>query len=82
MYFICNILWNVCKETKYAAVPDPDLEITGGGGGWQSRPLDRGRGGGLQKTFSASVWSKNKVEGGGGQAPWAPLLDPPLCCYK
>ena len=32
MYFICIILCNVCKDTKFAAVPDPDLEITGEGG--------------------------------------------------
>ena len=47
----------------------------GGGGG---HPDPEIRGGSLQKKiFSAllaSVWSKDR----GGQAPWAPFLDPPL----
>ena len=47
-------------------MPDPDLEMGGGGG--SSRPLDKG-GGRSPKNFF-SVWSKNK----GG----APPLDPPL----
>ena len=50
------------------AVPDPDLEM-GGGGGVVSK-----------KIFSAlwtSVWSKNK---GGVRPPWAPPLDRPLLC--
>ena len=57
----------------------------GGWGGGASRPLDK-EGPGLQKIFStlrASVWSKNKVAGGGGRGwesgtPRAPPLDPPL----
>ena len=55
-------------------VVDPDLQIRGGGGGGGEKregPVSK-------KTFSAlraSVWAKNK---GGGQAPWAPPLDPPL----
>ena len=48
------------------AMPDPNLEIKGGGR--SPRPLDKGGGDGHQKKiFSAlreSVWSKNK--GGGG----------------
>ena len=44
------------------AVPDPDLEIKGGGGGGQVGTVSK-------KTFSAlwaSVWSKNKRE----DLPW------------
>ena len=47
-----------CEKYCYAlyshyenAVPYPDLEIRGGGGGGSSRPLDKGREGGLQKNF-------------------------------
>ena len=60
------------------------VSVSGG-----SRPSDNGGpghpdpeikwGGGLKKFCSAlraSVWSKNKV--GGGRAPRAPPLDPPL----
>ena len=61
-------------------MPDPDLELRGEGGGGDGHldPEIRGRPG-LQKFFStlrASVSSKNK--GGGGRAPQAPPLDPPL----
>ena len=63
--------------TLYRTVPDPDLEIMGGGGGGgSSRPLDKGGGGQSLKTFF-SVWSRNKV-GGGGRGPRTPSLDPPL----
>ena len=57
-------------------VVDPDLQIRrgeGGGGEKREDPVSK-------KTFSApwaSVWSKNKGRGG-GQAPWAPPLDPPV----
>ena len=50
-------------------MPDPDYEITGGGGEWQVS----------KKFFSAPralVSSKNK--GGGTRAPRAPSLDPPM----
>ena len=50
-------------------MPDPDYEITGGGGEWQVS----------KKFFSAPralVSSKNK--GGGARAPRAPSLDPPM----
>ena len=55
-------------------MPDPDLEIRGGGGGWgeSSRPLDKREEVGVgspKNIFSAlraSVWSKNK---GGGPSP-------------
>ena len=50
----------------------------GGGGGGHPDPEIRG-GPGLKKNFfsalRASFWSKNK---GGGRAPQAPPLDPPL----
>ena len=53
------------------AVPDPYLEIRGVGGGWPSRPLDKGGGAQSPNIFlalPASVWSKN-----------IPPLDLPLC---
>ena len=55
-------------------MPDPDLEIRGGGG--SSRPLDKG-GRSPPKHFlalRASFWSKNK----GGPAPRVSLMDPSL----
>ena len=49
-------------ENLMVAVPDPDLEIGGvGGGGGSSRPLDKI--GGAPPKLSASVWSKNKRGG-------------------
>ena len=59
-------------------MPNPDLEIRGGGGGGDrsSRPSQK-RGIPPQKIFSAlqaSVWSKNR----GTWAPRSPPLDPPL----
>ena len=51
---------------------DLDLEIRGGGGGWSSRPLDKGEGRSPKKYFStlrASAWSRNKGGGGGGGSP-------------
>ena len=60
-------------------MPDPDLEIRGGGEGTRSsRPLDKGGGGGpvSQKIFFwPSVWSKNKGEGR------APPLESPLVAH-
>ena len=58
---------------------DPDLKIRGGGrvGGGHLDPEIRGARS-QKKFFSAlwaSVWSKKK---GGGRAPWASPLDPPL----
>ena len=50
-------------ENLMVAVPDPDLEIGGVGGG-SSRPLDK-IGGAPPPKFSASVWSKNKRGEGG-----------------
>ena len=61
---------------------DPDLQIRwrggGGGGGRSSRPLDKGEAvsKNIFSVLRASVWSKNKGEGG----PQAPSLDPPLLC--
>ena len=57
---------------------DPDLEIRGGG--WSSRPLDKGGGPVSKKrifsALRASVWSKNK---GLAEPPGPPPpLDPPL----
>ena len=53
-------------------MPDPDLEIRGGGGERSYRPLDKG-GTVSQKFFSApgaSVWSNNKGrEGPPGPSP-------------
>ena len=60
------------------SVPDPDLEIRRGPGHPDPEIRGWGRGGSLQKFFLAlwaSVWSKN---GGGGWAPRAPPLGPPL----
>ena len=62
------------------AVPDPDLEICGEG--WGVHPNSEIRGGPpvspqIFSAYRASVWSKNKVGGGGGAAR-APPLDPPL----
>ena len=37
------------SSSLYYAVPDPDLEMGGGG---SSRPFDGGGGGGFQKNFS------------------------------
>ena len=51
-------------------MPDPDLEISWGGGTRSSRPLDKG--GGLEKIFSSllpSVWSKNRGVGTSGPSP-------------
>ena len=56
-------------ENLMVAVPDPDLEIGGVGGGGSSRPLDKI--GGAHPKLSASVWSKNK-RGGGRLAHKAP----------
>ena len=52
------------------SVPDPNLEIRGGGIGRSSRPLDKGGGAVFQKFFfgpSGLIWSKNK--GGPGPLP-------------
>ena len=49
-------------------MPDPDLEISGGGGGTRaSRPLHREGGGPVspKNFFWPSVWSKNKGVGQG-----------------
>ena len=65
---------------------DPELQKRRGGHGHPD-PEIRG-GGGLKNIFStlwASVWSKNKAGrwgGGGGQAPQAPLVDPPLSIHQ
>ena len=48
--------WFACKLTT---VPDPDLEIKGGGGGKRRRSLRK-----LFSALRASVWSKNKGERG------------------
>ena len=52
----------------YISVPDPDLEISKGGGGV---------GGGRS---SRPFWSQFglKIRGGSGRPPRAPPLDPPL----
>ena len=59
------------------SVPDPDLGIRGGGGGWSSRPLDEG-GGGLQKQFFRPFGPQFglKIRGreGGARAPPLDLL--------
>ena len=47
-------------ENLMVAVPDPDLEIGGVGGG-----IIHKIGGAPPPKFSASVWSKNKRGGGG-----------------
>ena len=68
-------------------VPDPNLEIRGGGGSHPDPLIRRGRGAeAVSKNFStlrASVWPKNK----GGRAPGppgprAPPLDPPLLFWR
>ena len=56
-------------------MPNPDLEIRGGGGTGHPDPYISGAV--PPKNFSAlqaSVWSKNR----GTWAPWSPSLDPPL----
>ena len=65
-------------RTKPCAVPDPDLEIRGGGG--SSRPLDKGKTGPPKISFRPfGPQFGPKIRGGG--APPAPPLDPPLVCY-
>ena len=62
-------------------VAEPDLQMKGGGGGGGGHPDPEIRGAVSKKYISAfrpSVWSKDKEEGGGGQAPMAPPLDPSL----
>ena len=56
-------------------VPDPDLEIRGGGGVHAVIQTLRKGGPGLQKNFFWP-WSKNK--GGGGPSPQVPPLNLPL----
>ena len=51
------------------AVPDPDLEIRGGGG--SSRPLDKGRGG-LPKTFFRPFGPQFGLKKEGEPGPRAP----------
>ena len=59
-------------------MPDPDLEIRGGGGGRRSsRPLERG-GGSLQKHCFRSLEPQLGLKIRGGPDPRAFLLDPPL----
>ena len=58
------------------SVPDPHLEISGGGAGHSDPEMAAGAA--SNKFFSAlraSVWSENKVW---SRAPQAPPLDPPL----
>ena len=43
---------NVSRLVWRISVPDPDLEIRGEGGGWSSRPLDKG---------SMGTWSPKKI---------------------
>ena len=65
---ICNIVYTI---NQYIAVPDPDLEITGGR---SSRPLDKGGGQPPQKIFPPfGPQFGLKISG-------APPLDPPLYC--
>ena len=68
--------WTYCWDTGTVAVADLEVQIRWGGG-WSSRPWDKG--GGVSKNcFSglrASVWSKSN----GGWGARAPSLDPPLC---
>ena len=63
---------------EISAVPNPDLEIKGGGGGASSRPLDKG-GPVFKKNFfplfGPQFGLKTRGEGRGGRAP---PLDPPL----
>ena len=67
-------------HNRWYTVVDPDLQMGGRGGRggeWRSsRPRENG-GRSLQKNFfqlfsnlGASVWSKNKEEGGGADLPW------------
>ena len=59
-------------------MPDPDIEIRrrgwGSSGGGSSRPLEKRRGGGLEKKFSALGLKTS----GGGVGALAPQLDRPL----
>ena len=48
-------------------MPDPDPEIRGGGG-WSSRPLDKGGGGGLEKVFFGPQFGP-KIRGEPGPSP-------------
>ena len=60
-------------------MPVPDLEIRGGG--WSSRPLDKGEGPVSKKTFFRPFGPQVGLKirwGGGGPGPRTPPLDPPL----
>ena len=68
---------NKCGNTFWFPVMDPDLVIREGPG----HPDPEITGSPVLKNFyalRASVWSDNKGGGGGGRAPRAPPLDPPL----
>ena len=53
----------------------------GGGGGGSSRPLDKGRGSGLQKNFFRPFGPQFDLRiRGGARVPRAPPLNPPLKC--
>ena len=68
----CEFWQNITLfRSRLNAVPDPDLEIRGGGGGGLSRPLEKG---GLQKNFFRSFGPQFglKIRGCGppGPLPW------------
>ena len=66
-------------RTKPCAVPDPDLEIKGGGGR-SSRPLDKGETGLPKKFFRPSGPQFGPKVRGAGTPPPAPPLDLHLVC--
>ena len=65
----CCFLRRACLKPEYPSVPDPDLEIRGGGGGWSSRPLDKAWEGGLPPKMFPPFGPQFDPKITGGRAP-------------